>query len=366
MKLKKLSLALTVTLLCLLAMEMLVRIILPRPGFIPFHPWEVGLLIPHPTRHYAYTPNFVGKINNREYQIDIVINSLGLRDNPITPNDRVDVLAAGDSFTVGLGVQVEDAWPAQLERYINSALVLPKSMRVVNGGVSGYSLSQIRLLIEELTMSFQPKIVVLGVYSSAYWRLNDPYVYLNGNAVLSSMVPQLRTTEGGFLYSDISNKRLERVQWWLMENFYLGAYLLETVRNLEGKLIGPEQNDNKASSSTEEKLIPLLNKLEAIKKLLSSRDIGLAVLLVNQQEKDGSFSASEKENNAIVKSYCRDLGITVFDPVPSFESFFSEGPVFRIGDDRHWSKRAHALVGKELGAFLLQQHWVLNSLLAPK
>jgi hypothetical protein len=365
-KLKKLSLALTVTLLCLLAMEMLVRIVLPRPGFIPSHPWEVGLLIPHPTRHYAYTPNFVGKVNNREYQIDIVINSLGLRDNPITPNDRVDVLAAGDSFTVGLGVQVEDAWPAQLERYINSALVLPKSMRVVNGGVSGYSLSQIRLLIEELTMSFQPEIVVLGVYSSAYWRLNDPYVYLNGNAVLSSMVPQLRATEGGFLYSDISNKRLERVQWWLMENFHLGAYLLETVRHLEGKLIGPKQNDNKASSSTEEKLIPLLNELEAIKKLLSSRDIGLAVLLVNQQEKDGSFSASEKEDNAIVKSYCRDLGITVFDPVPSFESFSAEGPVFRIGDDRHWSKRAHALVGKELGAFLLQQHWVLNSLLAPK
>ena len=347
-------------------MEMLVRAVLPWPGFIPFHSWEVGLLIPHSTRHYAYNPNFVGTISNKEYQIDIVINSLGLRDNPITPNDRVDVLAAGDSFTVGLGVQAEDAWPAQLEGYINSASVLPKPIRVVNGGVSGYSLSQIRLLIEELTLSFQPKIVVLGVNSSAYWRLSDPYVYLNGNAVLSSMVPQLKTTEGGFLYSDFSNKRLNRIHLWLGENFHLGAYLLEIVRNLGEKLIRPEQNDNKVFFSTEEKLTPLLNELGVIKKLLSSRGIGLAVLLVNQQEKDGSFSATEKEYNAIVKAYCRNSGITVFDPLPSFESFSLEDPVFRMGNDRHWSKRAHTVVGKELGAFLLQQNWVRNSLLALK
>jgi hypothetical protein len=134
------------------------------------------------------------------------------------------------------------------------------------------------------------------------------------------------------------------------------------VRDLKGKVIRPEQSTNRVSLSTEERLFPLLNDLKKIKELLSNRNIDLVVLLVNHQEMDGSFSASEKEYSAIVQSYCKDLGITVFASASIFESVSSEGPVFRIGNDPHWSKRAHALVGQELGAFLLRQNSIRNSL----
>ena len=367
MKLKELLFGVLATLLCLSVIELLARLMLPRPGFMLHQPYQLaGLLIPHQIRNYAYRPNFFGRINTREYEIDVAINELGLRDDPITPNRKVDVLAAGDSYTVGWGVQAKDAWPAQLERYINSTAMSSRRVRVVNGGVSGYSLSQVNSLVEEFTLSFQPKIVVIGVYSSRYWRLSNPYVYFNGQAVVSDKVPRIRSTQGGFLHSGISSDRLRSFHFWLMENFYLGAHLVDISRNVKGKLVRHEQGKNITSSSAEEKLLPLLEELNKIRNLLNRRNIGLVVLLVNHQEVDGTFDASEKEYNAIVQSYCRDLGITVFSPIPFFESLASEGAAFRIGGDPHWSKRAHALVGQELGRYLLEQNWIRTSLLDTK
>src|SRR4029453_10169435 len=100
-------------------------------------------------------------------------NSLGLRDKPIGPDERVDILAVGDSFTVGGGVTMEEAWPSQLELSINSASILPAPIRVVNGGVAAYSLTQIRLLTAELAEQLRPKIIVVGLFSSRYWRIHD-------------------------------------------------------------------------------------------------------------------------------------------------------------------------------------------------
>ena len=88
--------------------EVLTRVLLPRPGFqtIPTQ----SQIIPHPTRGYSYAPNQPG-----------FTNSWGLRDDPIGPDETVHILAVGDSFTVGGGLAIEEAWPSQLELSINSA-----------------------------------------------------------------------------------------------------------------------------------------------------------------------------------------------------------------------------------------------------
>ena len=79
--------------------EVFTRVLLPRPDFqkIPAQ----SQIVPHPTRGFAYAPNNPG-----------FTNSLGLRDDPIGPDETVDILAIGDSFTVGGGLPLEDAWPS--------------------------------------------------------------------------------------------------------------------------------------------------------------------------------------------------------------------------------------------------------------
>ena len=42
-------------------------------------------------------------------------------------------------------------------------------------------------------------------------------------------------------------------------------------------------------------------------------------MLVNEEE-DGSFRSIEKQYNEVVASYCRDLGVTIVDPLPAFEA----------------------------------------------
>ncbi len=364
MALSKLLLLTISTLASLLVCEVLVRQfhLIPRPEYRSFpEDQPPGLYVPHSIRHYTSASNFAGTINAREYTIQITTNSLGLRDDPIVPGERIDILAAGDSFTMGFGVESEDAWPAQLETNINRAAIASRPVRVLNSAVSAYSLSQIRLSIEDL-LYLHPKIVVLGLYPAGYWRLDNPYVYFDGYVVESKKIPYIHVGKDGFLYSEFNNKAIQQVHFWFMDNFYVGAAFLEGARTLVEDWDDAEPDHDKPRLSSMQKMQPLLDEVEKIVQLCRSRDIGLVVLLVNSQSKDGGFRTKEKKYNTIIRRFCRQRRITVFDPIPLFIKLSSKAPVFRIGHDAHWSRRAHALVGKALGAFFRKEDWILRSL----
>lgn len=340
--------------------QLIVRLSLPPPGFTPIAPQNLaGLITPHAARDYAYAAGFVGKINTWEYHTDMAINSIGLRDDEIGPDEKIDIVAAGNSFTVGYGVQAEESWPSRLESYVNETLS-PDSIRVVNAGVSGYSLRQIRLHIEDL-LYLEPDIIVLGLYPGGHDRMNNPYIYFGGSLISNDRVPHLRFVGEGYLYSPFRNKILQRIHYWTMEHFEAAAYLAGWVGALTG---GPARSNIAKGTSALAAgggLSSLLNELGAITQLVRRRGIELVVLLVTPQDEDGSFSSSEEKYNAIIRSYCRNAEITLFDPLPYFESSALDGTAFRIGRDAHWSRQAHALVGRRLGDFLLQRRLLQSS-----
>lgn len=330
--------------------EVFTRVLLPRPGFqkIPAH----SQIIPHPTREFAYVPNNPG-----------FTNSLGLRDDPIAPDETVDILAIGDSFTVGGGLPLEDAWPSQLESSINSAAILPKRVRVVNGGVAAYSLAQIRLLTEELVPQLKPKIVVAGVFSSRYWRINDPYVYFHGLAMRKSETQYTKVVNGGIIYTEFRTSWLKSLDLFLSDHFYFGAHILRASRDaiktavtyMRGSSSQPTQ------SEVQNSLKPLLGEIEKIHELCVASHIPLVVMLVNEQDEDGSFKLIEKQYNEVVKSFCRDRGITVVDPLPVFEASAGGKPIYRQEHDHHWSSLAQKVAAKELLRVLTQENILAGS-----
>jgi len=285
---------------------------------------------------------------------------MGLGNDPIEPNTEVDILAIGDSFTIGFGVEANEAWPEQLESYLNASSQSTTDIRVVNGGVSGYSVAQIRLLLEDLLI-LDPKLVVLGLYPSRFWRIKNPYVYFSGDAVLRRVVPNLSVVDGGFIRSPVHGLRLKKLYFWLADNFYVGAYALaatyklRTWLNQVDNIVPPEE-----SRTVDDDLAPLLAELDLIQQLLRDRGIALLVVTVNQQETDGSFAAIEKKHNAVVKKFCLDRQIDIFDPLPALESSALGTSKYRIGKDHHWSKEAHALVGRRVGEYMQQQGSLLN------
>jgi len=79
------------------------------------------------------------------------------------------VALIGDSFTFGYDVAYNDTWSHLL------ALELGKDFQVLNYGVMGYSVNQLRLRYEQDVKPAHPDIVVVGVISHDFIR--DGYVY---------------------------------------------------------------------------------------------------------------------------------------------------------------------------------------------
>ena len=332
-------------LISLAVAEVVTRAFLPRPGFQRI-PTE-SQIIPHPARGYAYSPDYPG-----------LTNSWGLRDDPIGPDERVDILAVGDSFTAGGGLAMEETWPAQLESSINSASITPDHIRVVNGGVAGYSLNQIRLFTEELAQRLRPKIIVVGVYSSRYWRIDDPYVFFHGMLIRKSETERIKVVNGGMIFTPFKTSWLKSLDFFFADHFYFGAHILRAARSAAEKAARYVRRDpsQQTRSDTEKSLKPLLGEIERMRELCASMNSRLVVLLVNEQEEDGSFKSVEKQYNEVVESFCRDSGIKVVNPLPVFEGLAGGKPIFRQTNDHHWSSLAHKVAAQELLKVLTQEN----------
>jgi len=98
---------------------------------------------------------------------DFNVGADGFRRTPppaAAPQPPADppVLATGSSFTLGIEVADADTWPAFLQA--------ESGRRVVNAGVSGYSLDQTVLQTERLAPQVRPQFIVVGFTPGDIWR----------------------------------------------------------------------------------------------------------------------------------------------------------------------------------------------------
>lgn len=103
-------------------------------------------------------------------------NSLGFRERefPVRkPAGEYRVLALGDSFTYGVGVQAEDAWPRALERLLQKGR--QGQVLVINGGFAcgtftpdGYD-----RWMESDGLQFGPDLVIVGLCLNDMGNMNE-------------------------------------------------------------------------------------------------------------------------------------------------------------------------------------------------
>jgi lysophospholipase L1-like esterase len=280
-------------------------------------------------------------------------NALGLRDDPIAPDDRSEwrILALGDSFTAGAGVEAEEAWPEQTERLLSDTSA--HCLRVINAGVSGYSLRQIRLLAEELLPLLRPKLVVVGVYPPGADRVKDPFVFFEGTIVRQSEVPQIAPVEDGMLHSPFGRPWARSIDLWLDRNFYLGADLMNGIQRAREGLEGHATSATPLVRAKAERILgPLLEEVVRLNEVAASNETTLVILLVNGQEANGDFSPDDEVLNAVIADLADENGIPWVDPLPSLRRESGGQAVFRLPHDFHWSPSAHILVAKELAKAL--------------
>lgn len=126
---------------------------------------------PDEKRGYTLTPNYRMTHHTSEFSASIAINSEGLRDHeyPDGKDPKIfRILALGDSFTFGVGVNSEETYPKLLEAMLNKASggKAARTYEVVNAGVEGYGTEQEYIQLRELQARYKPDLVIVGLHSN--------------------------------------------------------------------------------------------------------------------------------------------------------------------------------------------------------
>ncbi len=99
----------------------------------------------------------------RGFSVPVEINSLGFRDEEVAmpkPVGVLRILALGDSFTMAMGVPVEQGYAEQLERMLSAEA--GRRVEVVNTGVGGYNTAQELAFLDARGLDLEPDMILLG------------------------------------------------------------------------------------------------------------------------------------------------------------------------------------------------------------
>ena len=128
-----------------------------------------GLFQGEGKHNYRLRRNMVSRFVSSEFDTRLTTNDLGFRGAPYRKDAYPKVLALGDSFTMGFGVDDEDTYPAKLE------VLLQRSGRsnaqVLNGGVLGYNPYSSYYYLLEKGIKLKPDIVILQL-----WTFDDIFL----------------------------------------------------------------------------------------------------------------------------------------------------------------------------------------------
>jgi len=373
------------------------RLFFPRPGFAAYSELSApGMIVPHARRSYTLAPGWSGRMKGDEFDVGFRTDALGCRI-PVLEGGRcareadpsraggetgarIDaspppfkILALGDSFTFGHGLEAEQAWPAQLGRRLGADRP-SKGVCIENGAVSGYNMAQVRDRAEELVPRVAPDLILLGLFVNGAERMKNPYVLYAGDIVRDNERSRLRAVDGGYLHTPFARPGLQSLDFWLGEHFYVGAALLEqSYRTFEWASHAPGHywrrmrrsrgGDGRAHGPTEAGerayLAPLFEEVGRIDALARAFHAPLVVLVIHVQLEDGGFREIDRRFSRYTAEYGAARGIPIFDPTPLFEQRAQGAPIYRYSTgDAHWSAAAQALAAGELGAFLEREHLV--------
>jgi len=347
----------------LLLAEAVCRFALPRPGFIPRHgSWLPGAVRPHPTRGYALVPGFSARVTAEEAfgSMHIAINAEGLREQPLETLRAADlrILAVGDSFTFGFGLEAEQAWPDRLEVALHTMLPA-RSLAVINAGVPGYNLAQMDEMVREMLARTAPQLIIAAVYVGGFDRMLNPLTTLGDLVIRSSELRVVRLVGGGLVRSSFYNQTVVDLDLWLKTHWYFGAWLFDGAFEVFDRARGclSEAAGEPAPASADGgPFHGVAEGLEALARLQRrARDAGvpLVVLVVASFEPDHRTTSRQRLISRELARFGAAAGIPVVDPTEALQE--ADIPLRVRPSDYHWSAAAYEVVAGELAAALLDQ-----------
>jgi len=266
-----------------------------------------------PIVHHAYMPNTTCRYKTAEWDTEIKINSLGLRNKEISEENNFRVLVLGESFTAAESVDYEKSAVYLAEKRLNGE---GKKVELVNAGVPSYSPILEYLWLREYGLDLDPDLVILNFdlgdvsgdnFMSDFYLSSEEILDEDSSLISKEEPSEMGKEEPSELWGDtrfqLQTTRAEdpgtftlatKIKFWLHShlksyNFFAEA-TKKTIRKMRGipeapiYVLGDVKNDfeyvtrsSENANNREVYKIPFEN-LKRIKRLLESKSIPFVVI----------------------------------------------------------------------------------------
>ena len=332
-----------------------------------------------------------------ERVVTVTTNTFGLRGPELPaakPPGTRRILALGDSFTFGDAVQVDEAWPHQLEQRLNTSA--DRRHEVVNAGVGGYGTAHELLLSRALIPSVQPDLVVLGfsvvndildnlcIDEASYGpRRSAPCFTLDGDRLtLAEPAPPDagRVSKSwrppGARAADVLKGQVRRLMFW-------NPRVLDVAQRLGVHLELPYMPATIASwyddRYSERGWVLTRRLLLELRDQVAARGLSLVILIVpasvqaegaagakkailrslgGEQGMVRAFLQDPTKPQALIARFCADARIECVDPLPSLLDAESRGRHAYYPVDQHWTPLGHGVAADAVAARLHRLGWM--------
>lgn len=340
----KLGIAVAGVLVCLLLAEGIVALTVSGTGAgIHFAASQRGCCQIDPDLIWTFRPSVTGTWGTDEFQETAAINSLGMRDHEISPRQPGErrIVAIGDSFTYGHGVQLEESYPKVLERRLAERGAGAPPITVLNAGQPGYGMDQIYKSFVMRRLSLEPDLVLVGVHTTDVTVDVDKSLF----DLRDGMLVPLDARHNWIYVQGTILEYLPR----LIEKSQLGRLALSALQNVPALRQTPALPEPQLYDWQRDKAVA---EITALRDLGKQRGFRIAVVLMPSEwalrdpswEPFGDLAARLRAQDIPVLELLRGLGNATPDPVALF-----------FPKDKHLNVEGNRVLGGLVSDFVLSQ-----------
>lgn len=324
---------------CLIALEIFLRL------------WDPPLAKPKLLQIYRSSPVFgheltpgvkgAGVLRNT-----IFINSAGFRDKeyPIEKESEIyRIMVIGDSFTFGMGVNLEDTYVKGIEKLLQNE---NNNLEVINCGVTGYVMWQNYEVLKRKALPYKPDLVILGIFLNDILQSKPPYK--NFSEWKGSNIFEEKQNNGlkNKLYVRNYIKNLDR-KFKFRNRYRRGHNYLKTIEERKKTVIQSANWDKIMYGKLEKRRYiefeDTLNKFVKTAKIANCH-----VLVAYIPDAVQLHDSQGQEINKFIKQICQKRGIPFVDITPKFEMESNPSSLYLFPVDAHTSPKGHKLIAESI------------------
>lgn len=340
----------------LIASEIATRIFKPQMLFR----YPKGMYEAHPSRGYRLSPGFRGEMVTPEYRTKVAINNLGMRDDAdvsAAHPGTVRIVAIGDSFTMGVGVEHSETFLELAERDLQRR---GSKVEILNTGVPGYGTrEEIDVLAKDVD-ALRPDLILLCFFiGNDLWDNARPATLHVRDGDLVDNEPTGGTLPPALRSFLARHSHLYHLLWPYQRLLFGNDGADRRGQRRALSIFGPVDGDAREAWAATERY------LDEFLALAASRKLPTAVVLIPdplQVDRD-HWQAVTKELDLTPSAEALDIPnrrltevleryhLPVLDLLPTLRTQLDPASLY-LPVDKHWTREGNRVAGTALASFL--------------